>query len=151
VAGDFIISGFFSRSRRGISEPDCASLKFWTMENPFKPGDKVITKFMGAEVEVPVIQIYNNEVQIRTADNVLRWRTIRTVWFPRSEASAMPIQPLPSEVQPAPEPVPSPAEVLPVEPPVGEVAMVTTCGQEEAEELKRAKSKGKKRTKRKWF
>ena len=137
-------------------EPDCVSLKFCTMENPFKTGDKVMTKFMGAEVEVPVAQIYDDEVQVRTSDGVLRWRTKRTVWFPPEKANE-------ALIRPAPEPVPSPAEVLPVEPspqkeeppivvtPAVEEPMIATCGHEEAEELKRSKSKGKKRSKRKWF
>ena len=124
--------------------------------NPFKLGNKVIAKFMGAEVEVPVTQIHNDEVQIRTADGVLRWRTMRTVWLSRDKANE-------ALIRSTPEPVPSSAEVAPVEPsplkegptivppPTVEEPMITTCGQEEAEEMKRAKSKGKKRSKRKWF
>ncbi|RYD71119.1 MAG: hypothetical protein EOP84_25465, partial [Verrucomicrobiaceae bacterium] len=50
--------------------------------NPFKPDDKVITKQQGIDVEAVVRAIYNDEVQVRTPDGVLRWRTAKTVWFP---------------------------------------------------------------------
>jgi hypothetical protein len=50
--------------------------------NPFKVGDKVVTKVRGAEVEAVVTKLWQNEVQVRTPDNELRWRTVYTVWYP---------------------------------------------------------------------
>ena len=52
------------------------------MANSFKPDDKVITRQQGIDVEAIVRLIYNDEVQVRTPDGVLRWRTAKTVWFP---------------------------------------------------------------------
>lgn len=47
--------------------------------NPYKPDDKVFTKVKGEDVEGIVRLIYNNEVQVRTPDGLLRWRTVDTV------------------------------------------------------------------------
>jgi len=49
------------------------------MENPFKTGDKVLTKVKGQPVEAVVHQVYNQEVQVRTANKILLWRTVKTV------------------------------------------------------------------------
>ena len=49
------------------------------MNNPFKAGDKVLTKVKGQPVEALVNQVWNDEVQVRTADKALLWRTVRTV------------------------------------------------------------------------
>lgn len=74
------------------------------MENPFQSNDKVLTKFKGAEVEAVVIQTWKNEVQVKTPDNVLRWRTAKTVWYPPKEQQP---EPTAAEVvtQPQPESV----------------------------------------------
>jgi hypothetical protein len=50
------------------------------VKNPFKVGDKVVTKVTGAEVEAVVTKLWQNELQVRTPDGELRWRTIYTVW-----------------------------------------------------------------------
>lgn len=52
------------------------------MKNPFKVGDKVLTKVRGSEVEGIVTKLWQNEVQVRTPDNELRWRSVYTVWYP---------------------------------------------------------------------
>jgi hypothetical protein len=39
----------------------------------------VKTKCKGAEVEAEVTAVYKDEVQVRTPDGELRWRTVRTV------------------------------------------------------------------------
>jgi len=54
-------------------------IKFSWMNNPFKAGDKVLTKVKGQPVEAIVNQVWNDEVQVRTADKALLWRTVRTV------------------------------------------------------------------------
>jgi len=50
------------------------------MANPFKPEDKVTIKIKGVEVEATVRLVWNDEVQVRTADKALLWRTVKTVW-----------------------------------------------------------------------
>ena len=50
--------------------------------NPFKVGDRVLTRVLGAEVEAAVTKLWEHHVQVRTPDNELRWRTIYTVWYP---------------------------------------------------------------------
>ena len=50
------------------------------MANPFKPDDKVRIKVKGADVEATVRLVWNDEVQVRTADKALLWRTVKTVW-----------------------------------------------------------------------
>jgi hypothetical protein len=49
------------------------------MENTFKAGDQVLTKVKGQQVEAVVNQVYHQEVQVRTADKRLLWRTVKTV------------------------------------------------------------------------
>jgi hypothetical protein len=49
------------------------------MDNPFKEGDKVTTKVKGQQVEAVVTKTWNNEVQVRTGDKALLWRTVKTV------------------------------------------------------------------------
>ena len=171
-----------AESERPNIEPECPSLKFSSMENPFKVGDAVLTVVKKSEVNAMVKQVWNREVQVKTADGKLLWRTMHTVRYPEGARipkllqaeQDMAQQPAPASESmgaqevaiptPAGEPIgpvhkaaiphtpPSAQEESPiVAPPLAEGAIITTCGQEEAEELKRAKSKGKKRTKRKWF
>jgi hypothetical protein len=52
------------------------------VKNPFKVGEKVITKVGGKDAEAVVTKLWQNEVQVRTPDNELRWRTVYTVWYP---------------------------------------------------------------------
>jgi hypothetical protein len=52
------------------------------VKNPFKIGEKVRTKVDGNEVDAIVTALFQNEVQVRTPDNELRWRTMYTVWYP---------------------------------------------------------------------
>lgn len=47
--------------------------------NPYRKGDKVKTACKGAEVEAEVTAVFKDEVQVRTPDGELRWRTVRTV------------------------------------------------------------------------
>ena len=47
--------------------------------NPYAKGDKVTTACKGADVEAEVTAVYRDEVQVRSPDGELRWRTIRTV------------------------------------------------------------------------
>ena len=47
--------------------------------NPYTKGDKVKTACKGADVEAEVTAVYKDEVQVRTPDGELRWRTVRTV------------------------------------------------------------------------
>lgn len=82
------------------------------MENPFKSGESVVTKIKGTEHTVTVNQTYQNEVQVKTADGNLLWRTMHTVWYPGqsplpkakdvSPASAGPQTPAVQEVPAAP-------------------------------------------------
>jgi len=51
------------------------------VKNPFKVGEKVITKVDGKEVEAVVTKLWQNEVQVRISGNELRWRTIFSVWY----------------------------------------------------------------------
>ncbi|PAW79070.1 MAG: hypothetical protein B9S32_03695 [Verrucomicrobia bacterium Tous-C9LFEB] len=50
-----------------------------TPTNTFKEGDKVFTLFKGTQVTAEVTLTYANEVQVRTPDGELRWRTVKTV------------------------------------------------------------------------
>lgn len=50
------------------------------MQNPFKTGDTVLTKLKGKEVQAAVSAIWKNEVQVKTTDGELLWRTMYTVW-----------------------------------------------------------------------
>ena len=49
--------------------------------NPHAKGDKVTTKLggKGKDVEAEVVAVWKDEVQVKTPDGELRWRTIRTV------------------------------------------------------------------------
>ena len=49
--------------------------------NPYRKGDKVKTKVggKGEEIEAEVTAVFKDEVQVRTPDGELRWRTARTV------------------------------------------------------------------------
>lgn len=47
--------------------------------NPYHKGDRVTTTCKGAEVEAEVTAVFKDEVQVRTPDGELRWRTVRTV------------------------------------------------------------------------
>ena len=47
--------------------------------NPYQQGNKVKTACKGADVEAEVTAVYKDEVQVRTPDGELRWRTVRTV------------------------------------------------------------------------
>ena len=62
------------------------------MENPFKVGDKVVTKVQGAEVEAVVTKLWQNELQVRTPDKELRWRTMYTVWYPGRSPLVRPVK-----------------------------------------------------------
>jgi hypothetical protein len=50
------------------------------MQNPFKTGDIVLTKLKGKEIQAAVSKIWKNEVQVKTAEGELLWRTMYTVW-----------------------------------------------------------------------
>ncbi len=175
-----------AESERPNIKPECPSLKFSFMENPFKVGDAVLTVVKKSEVKAMVKQVWNREVQVKTDDGKLLWRTMHTVRYPDAPNIPRPVRvelapdpqsaPVSEPVDPSPTPAcesigPVTEAALPasphngeplsaeypkeespiVTPPVVEEAVIATCGQEEAEELKRAKSKGKKRSKRKWF
>jgi hypothetical protein len=60
------------------------------MANPFKPDDKVRIKVKGADVEATVRLVWNDEVQVRTADKALLWRTVKTVWPPKDVQAGQP-------------------------------------------------------------
>jgi hypothetical protein len=60
--------------------------------NPFKVGDKVVTKVQGAEVEAVVTKLWQNELQVGTPDNELRWRTMYTVWYPGGSPLTRPVK-----------------------------------------------------------
>ena len=62
------------------------------MENPFKVGDKVVTKVQGSEVEAVVTKLWQNELQVRTPDKELRWRSMYTVWYPGGSPLARPVK-----------------------------------------------------------
>ena len=79
------------------------------MENPFKPNDKVMTKVKGADVQATVAQVFKNEVQVKTADDKLLWRTMHTVWYPGAS-------PIPKPEKPKAEAAQEPAPVAPVAP-----------------------------------
>src|SRR5690348_3392845 len=86
----------------------CVRIKFFFMENPFKADQKVTTKIKGVEVEAVVRLTWQNEVQVRTADGKLLWRTVKTVRPVPTPATAC-------EPAPSPEPVAQP-EVPPSAP-----------------------------------
>ena len=47
--------------------------------NPYQKGDRVKTACKGVDVETEVTAVFKDEVQVRTPDGELRWRTVRTV------------------------------------------------------------------------
>jgi hypothetical protein len=49
------------------------------MENPFKPGDKVVAMRKGVEIAAMVRTTWNHEVQIFTDTGELLWRTMKTI------------------------------------------------------------------------
>lgn len=73
------------RVRVVATKPDSAANKFCSMENPFKPGDAVLTFVKRIEVEATVKQVWKQEVQVKVKDSkLLLWRTQHTVWYPGS-------------------------------------------------------------------
>ena len=72
------------------------------MENPFKPNEIVMTRVKGADVTTTVVQVFNNEVQVKTLDGKLLWRTMFTVWLVGAS-------PIPKPQKPKVEAVPAPA------------------------------------------
>lgn len=78
------------------------------MANPFKPDDKVLTFRKGIEIEATVRTIWNHEVQVRTADGDLLWRTVKTIRSVTAQETDQPAETLQN-----PEPL---AEVTQVEP-----------------------------------
>ncbi len=50
------------------------------MQNPFKAGEAVMTKVKGKHVLASVTKTWQNEVQVKTGDGDLLWRTVYTVW-----------------------------------------------------------------------
>jgi hypothetical protein len=62
------------------------------VRNPFKVGDKVLTKVEGAEVEAAVTKLWEHYVQVRTPDKELRWRSIYTIWYPGGSPLARPVK-----------------------------------------------------------
>ena len=89
--------------------------------NPFKPDEKVLTKVKGADVEATVAQVFNGEVQVKTAVGKLLWRTMHTVWSPGSSPIPKAAKPK-AEVAPPVVPQPpvqtdSPQPAEPVTPP----------------------------------
>ena len=60
--------------------------------NTYQKGDRVKTACKGAEAEAEVTAIYKDEVQVRTPDGELRWRTVRTV----QSTTAAPASPEPA-------------------------------------------------------
>lgn len=118
------------------------------MSNPYKKGDKVITKYKGSPMEVEVIQVWNEEVQVRTADGMLRWRTVKTVKAVDAASAPVPTAPTPSApvmvtTTPADlEKVTPPAPVAPVTPAPAPAARTEPPPAEKPK--KEAKPKGKK-------
>jgi hypothetical protein len=60
------------------------------MTNPFKPEDRVQTKVKGSVVDAVVRLVWKDEVQVRTGDNELLWRSVKTVWLPSVAPQAEP-------------------------------------------------------------
>ncbi len=50
------------------------------MQNPFKAGEAVMTKVKGKQVLASVTKTWQNEVQVKTGEGDLLWRTVYTVW-----------------------------------------------------------------------
>lgn len=89
-----------SRSRDAAqfsnSKSPASSVKFSCMENPFKKDDAVLTKVKQREVQATITKVWKNEVQVKTADGDLLWRTMYTVWRASEE-------PLTREAKPTPQ------------------------------------------------
>ena len=149
------------------SKPERSSSKFSSMENPFKAGDVVLTAIKKSEVEVTVKQVWNREVQVKTADGKLLWRTMKTVWFPplkdtAKPSTSVPLQPFgelhidpatSTELQPvvdlSNEPIISrQEEFATAQHPASEKSIITSCGQEEAEKLGRTRGERMRNAKR---
>lgn len=90
-------------------------IKYSFMVNPFKPDDKVLILRKGIEIEATVRTTFNHEVQVRTADGELLWRTVKTI---RSVIAPEPEQPADT-----PEGSESHSVVAPADPPEDEPAM----------------------------
>jgi hypothetical protein len=67
-------------------------IKFCAMQNPFKTGDIVLTKLKGKEIQAAVSKIWKNEVQVKTTEGELLWRTMYTVWRPDTAPLARPVR-----------------------------------------------------------
>ena len=95
-----------------------------SMTNPFKQGDKVLTLRKGIEIEATVRTTWNHEVQVRTADGDLLWRTMKTIRslpaLETDQPADAPVTVEPATVEPGEvEPItvePAMAEPSPVEP-----------------------------------
>lgn len=70
------------------------------MVNPFKPDDKVLILRKGIEIGATVRTIFNHEVQVRTEDGELLWRTMNTI-----RSVEPPVEEKPEEIPHVPEPV----------------------------------------------
>ncbi len=56
------------------------SANSFSMKNPFKVEQMVIAKLSGIEAEAILTKVWDNEVQVRTSDNELPWRSMYTVY-----------------------------------------------------------------------
>jgi hypothetical protein len=70
--------------------PAVKTIKFCVMQNPFKTGDIVLTKLKGKEIQAAVSKFWKNEVQVKTTEGELLWRTMYTVWHPGAAPLARP-------------------------------------------------------------
>ena len=95
------------------------------MANPFKPEDKVRTKLKGSEVEATVRAIWNDEVQVRTPDGVLRWRTAKTVWLVVDETVLPSPESVSETTAPAVQPTSAPTEAPSVDGPHPEAVVAS--------------------------
>lgn len=50
----------------------------------------MLTKLKGKEIQAAVSKIWKNEVQVKTAEGELLWRTMYTVWRPGAAPLARP-------------------------------------------------------------
>lgn len=81
--------------------PVAANSSLMTPTNTFKKGDKVFTLCKGIQVQAEVTSTYEQEVQVRTPDGELRWRTVKTVALvPSCPPYTNPPAELESHVQP---------------------------------------------------
>lgn len=74
------------------------------MNNPFNKGDKVTTKIKGQIVEATVTQTFNQEVQVRTPDNKLLWRVVKTVTLVEAALGTAPAEAPENPAEPEAEP-----------------------------------------------